>query len=74
MKIDKLTLNNYEEVKLLSTKYKLNVLEKDDWENIWKEMDYCNNGYLRNYVYSESVNGPEIYSTAFRCDTFKWSR
>jgi len=32
-----------------------------DWENIWKEMDYCNNGYLRNYVYSESVNGPEIY-------------
>ena len=32
-----------------------------DWENIWKEMDYCNNGYQRNYVYSESVNGPEIY-------------
>ena len=32
-----------------------------DWENIWKEMDYYNNGYQRNYVYSESVNGPEIY-------------
>jgi len=32
-----------------------------DWEKIWKEMDYCNYGYLRNYTYSESINGPEIY-------------
>ena len=31
-----------------------------DWENIWKEMDYCNHGYKRMYLYSESMNGPEI--------------
>ena len=31
-----------------------------DWENIWKEMDYCNYGYYRKYIYSESANGPEI--------------
>tara|TARA_A100001011_G_scaffold393080_1_gene482063 strand:+ start:3348 stop:4424 length:1077 start_codon:yes stop_codon:yes gene_type:complete len=51
MKIDKLTLNNYEEVKLLSTKYKLNVLEKDDWENIWK-----NNPYILN-TQKDWING-----------------
>jgi len=32
-----------------------------DWENIWKEMDYCNKGRIRNYIYSETINGPEIY-------------
>jgi len=35
-----------------------------DWEKIWKEMDYCNHGYLRVYNYSESINGPEIDFTA----------
>ncbi|MBI52192.1 MAG: hypothetical protein CL779_03120 [Chloroflexi bacterium] len=32
-----------------------------DWENIWKEMDYCNMGYIREYIYSETINGPEIF-------------
>jgi hypothetical protein len=32
-----------------------------NWESIWKEMDYCCHGFQRNYIYSESVNGPEIY-------------
>ena len=31
-----------------------------DWENIWKEMDYCTFGYYRKYIYSETINGPEI--------------
>ena len=31
------------------------------WENIWKEIDYCNFGYYRKYIYSESINGPEIH-------------
>ena len=31
-----------------------------DWEKIWKEMDYCNHGYLRTYDYSVSINGPEM--------------
>ena len=30
------------------------------WENIWKEMDYCSFGYYRNYLFSETINGPEI--------------
>ena len=32
-----------------------------DWEKIWKEMDYCFNGYIRPYVYSVTINGPEIH-------------
>ncbi len=32
-----------------------------NWESIWKEMDYCNHGYMRKYIYSESINGPEIH-------------
>ena len=31
------------------------------WEEIWKEMDYCSKGYYRDYIYSETINGPEIY-------------
>ena len=31
-----------------------------DWESIWKEMDYCNKGYFRQYLYSETMYGPEI--------------
>tara|TARA_B100000902_G_C27131929_1_gene824059 strand:+ start:201 stop:506 length:306 start_codon:yes stop_codon:yes gene_type:complete len=34
-----------------------------EWEKIWKEMDYCYHGYIRNYTYSESINGPEIHFT-----------
>ena len=37
------------------------IFPRIDWENIWKEMDYCNYGYHRKYIYSESINGPEIY-------------
>ena len=32
-----------------------------DWEKIWKEMDYCLNGYIRPYEYSITINGPEIH-------------
>ena len=32
-----------------------------NWEKIWKEMDYCNHGYMRKYIFSESMNGPEIH-------------
>ena len=31
-----------------------------NWEKIWKEMDYCNHGYLREYDYSVSIAGPEM--------------
>ena len=31
-----------------------------NWELIWKEMDYCNYGRIRNYFYSETKYGPEI--------------
>lgn len=31
-----------------------------NWELIWKEMDYCLYGYMRNYEFSISINGPEI--------------
>lgn len=37
-----------------------------DWERIWTEMDFCNHGFNRYYVYSESINGPEIYFTTSR--------
>jgi len=37
------------------------IYPKIEWENIWKEMDYCTHGVMRNYIYSESINGPEIY-------------
>ncbi len=35
MKLEKLTLENYEDAKKLSEKYQLKVLKKIDWENIW---------------------------------------
>lgn len=37
-----------------------------NWEQIWKEMDYCNHGHLRNYAYSETITGPEIQFYNFK--------
>ena len=31
------------------------------WEKLWKEMDLCTFGYPRNYLFSETANGPEIH-------------
>ena len=30
------------------------------WDLIWTEMDYCQYGFIRNYKFSISKNGPEI--------------
>ena len=30
------------------------------WEEIWKEMDYCSFGYYRIYTFCETIHGPEI--------------
>ena len=27
-----------------------------DWESIWKEMDYCNHGYIRKYIYMSLIH------------------
>ena len=37
------------------------VYPEIDWESIWIEMDYSLHGYKRNYQYSITINGPEIY-------------
>tara|TARA_Y100001935_G_C17252956_1_gene482028 strand:+ start:93 stop:479 length:387 start_codon:yes stop_codon:yes gene_type:complete len=37
-----------------------------NWEEIWKEMDYCLYGYMRSYEYSISGNGPEIHFYNFK--------
>ena len=42
------------------------IYPRIDWESIWTEMDTCNHGYQRNYVYSESINGPEMYFSTAR--------
>jgi hypothetical protein len=31
-----------------------------DWDKIWIEMDYSIYGYYRPFIYSLSINGPEI--------------
>ena len=37
MNLEKLTLEDYEQVKNLSKKYKLDVLKKNDWTSIWEK-------------------------------------
>ena len=31
------------------------------WLEIWKEMDYCSFGYHREYIFNETIHGPEIH-------------
>ncbi len=35
-----------------------------NWELIWKEMDYCNYGYYRKYIYNKK--GPDIIYLNFK--------
>jgi len=42
MKLEKLTLEDYEQVKDLSKKYGLPFLEKNDWKNIWEKNPFIN--------------------------------